>query len=1563
MKKKKVRRLLRWLLIVPLTPIALFLLLAVLIYIPPVQHFAVGKVTAALSESLHMQVSIGSVRLAFPLDLALHRVNVTERGDTLLDARSLRLNVRLLPLLSGRADVDGLELYGVVVDTRSYLSDTRIKGHAKALTAAAHGVDWKQEVVKIDRAALRGADFLIALSDTAQDDTTKTALRWNISVARADISHSRLRLSLPGDTLHIGATIGRLSLRDGRFDLGSPYYSVRSLSLSDCGASYDLTTAKPTAGLDPNHLSLTDLNLQLDTLSYNADGELRAALRHARVSEKSGLAVAGLHGSVYMDTSRLILPALHMATPHSRLDASVSMDYKSLLAGGDGKLSALVDASIGRADIVSALSGRELDATLQQLPAAPLTVKAEASGNADHLRLDRLHIAWPGICALEASGYVVDALKDQRRGDIKAKLTTRHMAPVEALLPASLRRTLRLPGGMRAEGNVKFRADDYDVRLRLDVGGGSLALKARTNLRRETYTAQVGAVGFPVRLFAPSLAIGPVTGQVKAAGHSFDPVAPRAAINAEAALQRFSYDRHDLSGIKAHAGLRQGRLEATATTAQGPLQGTLHLDASLTRKLYKAALTADLHTIDLLALGVSKDSVTAGTKVEVEAATDAAFSHMSLAGSLRQNRFSSPRKSAMAKDITFDLATSPDTTTALVSAGDLYLRAGSKAQMEGLMRQADRLMGVVKRQLADRHIDQAALKPYLPSLSFHLDAGQDNPIYNIARFKGYSFSGVHLVVQTHPDVGLSGRGNVGRLKLGKLQLDTIHTRIFQDSTGIQIEGYVRNERKTNPNPFEARLKTYFLNKGAGIELAFFDAQGKKGVDMGLRADFAPEGMTLRLYPDHPVLAYRSFRVNRDNFIFLGRNKSIRADVDLVADDGTTMKIYGEPKAADADTDDEAADSLALMHASGGGLTQTVADTSLINDLTVSLSHLNLGELSNVLPYLPRFSGMLSGDFHLTDDRARKQFSAMASLQADDFSFEGTDLGRIGLEAIYLPKGGGEHHASAFVSSGDEEVLDIEGTYFDRDGGTYEGTARLHDFPLQMLNGFMTGTDVALKGIAEGELEVKGAAGSPTLNGTLDLNEAHIYSDVYGFDFRTDERAVEIRDGRLIFDNYNLYSTGRNPLVLNGVFDMSDFSRMQMDITAKASNFELINTKKKAQSMVYGKVYSHINASVKGTTDNLSIRGRLEVLNRTNMTYILKDSPLSVDDRLHNLVQFVSFTDTLARPEEPLEPAASFNLVMGISVSDAAIFHCNLSEDGQSYVDLEGGGDLTMRMTDSGDMSLTGRFTVNSGEMKYALPVIPLKAFKLEQGSYVEFTGDMMNPTLHITAKERTKAVVTEDDQQRSVAFDVGVKLTKPLNDMGLEFTIEAPEDLSIQNELAAMSAEQRGKAAVTLMATGMYMSEESMMQGSGFKANNALNAFLQSEIQQIAGSALKTVDISLGVESGTSEVGTTTTDYSFQFAKRFWGNRVSVIVGGKVSTGADAQNSTESFINNVSVEYRLDRGATRYVKVFYDRDTQDPLEGALTRTGAGLVLRRKTDRLGELFIFKKKKTVNATHDQ
>lgn len=1520
--KKPIKKALKWLGITVATPIALFLLLAILLYIPPVQNFAVHQVANYLSGNLGMDVRIDKVRLAFPLDLAVHHMTAVEKGDTLLNADRLRLNVKLMPLFEGRADVDGFELYGLVIDTKSYISDTRIKGHAGQLTAAAHGVDWEKELVNLDHARLHDADIYVTLSDTAKKDTTESKAKWNIAVKKVDIERSKVHLQMPGDSMRIYANLGRAALRGGAFDTGRNYYAVKALQLQDCDVNYDIPYIKPVAGIDPNHIAVKRLTLMLDTLSYNNEGVLRAGLRGLTLHEKCGLDVTRLSGSVYMDTTQLRLPALRLRTPASRIDADVAFDFKAFSAGKGGHCQAMVDASIGYDDIRTLATGYVDKAYLRALPHKPLAIKGTVSGNIDHLRLPSLTLNMPGVLQASANGYTNYVTKGWRNGKFNFNLRTKSLAAVRQLMPASLKQSINVPDGLSLRGKAAFNGSRYDADIKAGIGRGSLAAKAKLDVKRETYKVVATAHQLPIASIVRGVPVGPFSGSLRASGSGWDVMSPRASLTADAKVNALSYERYPLGGISVKANLRGGKAVAHFEADNPLLQGNGHIEALLGRHNYEVAVKASLPNLDLKKLGVTTDTLYFGTDIDIKATANKAFTAYALSGSIANNHFTTQRMSAMAKDILFDLATSRDTTTANISAGDLRLRLGAKGDIPHLGTHLARFANELQKEAKTYNIDQEKLKTYLPVMAFYLDAGRDNPLYNIARMKGYSFSSAYVNLNTDPHVGMTGDARMGALNVGALLLDTIDTHIFQDSTGVQMRGLVKNGKK-NPNPLEVRMRSYVMRSGAGIELSYYDSEGERGVDVGLQAALVDGGMNIHLYPENPVLAYRNFKVNKDNYIFLGKDNSIRADVDLLADDGTGLKIYGEPK-----------DS--------------------VNDLTVSVNQVNLGELSAVLPYMPKLSGMLSGDVHVTDDSQHKQLSAMASLTADNFKYEDMPLGNVGIDAVYLPKTGGEHQASAFISSNGKEVLACNGTYFDRDGGTFEGDAQLHDFPLQMLNGFMAGTDVALKGIAGGDLRVNGSLDKPVINGSLDLDSAHIYSDVYGFDLRTDERALDIKDSRIIFSDYRLFSTGKEPMVLNGTFDMSDFERMRMDFAMRANNFELINTRKKAQSMLFGKVYANYVGTLKGTTDNLSLRGKLEVLDRTDVTYILKDSPLSVDDRLHDLVQFTNFKDSTqtVQPEKAVD--GGMDITMGISISDAAIFHCNLSDDGQSYVKLEGGGDMTLRMTQQGDMRMTGLFTTNSGEMKYQLPVIPLKTFQIVQGSYVQFTGDVMNPTLNIAAKERTKAVVTEDDRQRSVAFDVGVKITKPLNDMGLEFTIEAPEDLNIQNQLASMSAEQRGKAAVTMMATGMYMTDETMMSGSGFKANNALNAFLQSEIQNIAGSALKTIDINLGVESGTSQTGTSTTDYSFQFAKRFWGNRISVIIGGKVSTGADATNSAENFINNVSVEYRLDQGATRYVKAFYDRDTQDPLEGQLTKTGAGLVLRRKTDKLGELFIFRNK---------
>ena len=395
---------------------------------------------------------------------------------------------------------------------------------------------------------------------------------------------------------------------------------------------------------------------------------------------------------------------------------------------------------------------------------------------------------------------------------------------------------------------------------------------------------------------------------------------------------------------------------------------------------------------------------------------------------------------------------------------------------------------------------------------------------------------------------------------------------------------------------------------------------------------------------------------------------------------------------------------------------------------------------------------------------------------------------------------------------------------------------------------------------------------------------------------------------------------------------------------------LINAKQEPKSIAYGKAFVNFLARLQGPLDEMKMRGRLDVLGTTDMTYMLLDSPLSADNRLNDLVKFTDFTDsTQTVITRPAPSGLSADLT--INVSQGAHIVCDLNAEQTNYVDLMGGGELRMRYDTEG-IKLTGRYTLSDGEMKYSLPIIPLKTFNIKEGSYVEFTGDPMNPKLNITATERTKATVTDESGVgRSVVFNCGVEITKTLNDMGLKFIIDAPEDNAVSGELTTMSDEERGKIAVTMLTTGMYLADGNT---GSFSMNSALSSFLQSEINSIAGSALKTLDLSVGIDNTTDASGSMHTDYSFKFAKRFFNNRLKVEIGGKVSSGTDYGGRTNSFFDNVSMEYRLNQNATQNVKIFYQQNVYDWLEGYNSMYGAGFVWRRKLNNFWDIIRFWKK---------
>ncbi|WP_300877745.1 translocation/assembly module TamB domain-containing protein, partial [uncultured Duncaniella sp.] len=338
----------------------------------------------------------------------------------------------------------------------------------------------------------------------------------------------------------------------------------------------------------------------------------------------------------------------------------------------------------------------------------------------------------------------------------------------------------------------------------------------------------------------------------------------------------------------------------------------------------------------------------------------------------------------------------------------------------------------------------------------------------------------------------------------------------------------------------------------------------------------------------------------------------------------------------------------------------------------------------------------------------------------------------------------------------------------------------------------------------------------------------------------------------------------------------------------------------------------------------------------------------------DMVHFVQFNDTTSvqNADSITTTSMALNLDARLHINEGSTINVDLSANGSNKVHLLPQGDVAFTMSELNGERLTGRININSGYVRYTPPFMSEKNFAFQEGSYVAFNGDMMNPILNIQAIDVIKANVTQEGQNsRLVNFDVKLSITNTLENMNVAFDLSTDDDITVQNELASMSAEQRANQAMNMLLYNVYT-------GAGTKGNanlsgNQLYSFLTSQLNSWAANNIRGVDISFGIDQYDKTYAgstSTTTSYSYRVSKSFFNDRFKIVVGGNYSTDADAdENFSQNLINDISFEYMLNQSGSMYIKIFRHTGYESILEGEITQTGVGFVLKKKLNTLWELF--------------
>ena len=479
----------------------------------------------------------------------------------------------------------------------------------------------------------------------------------------------------------------------------------------------------------------------------------------------------------------------------------------------------------------------------------------------------------------------------------------------------------------------------------------------------------------------------------------------------------------------------------------------------------------------------------------------------------------------------------------------------------------------------------------------------------------------------------------------------------------------------------------------------------------------------------------------------------------------------------------------------------------------------------------------------------------------------------------------------------------------------------------------------LQGKVEGTFVWGNTFAPDKLSGQILLSDVLCSIPAYSLQLHTTETlAIPLERGRLSLNALPLYSTGKQPLLLDGsIVLFGGAPSLQLRLTAR--NVNLLQPLPTREAVLYGKALISGDVTLSGPLNTLSVGGNLQLRPGSSIHYIFKDAILTASNQLDNVVTFVSF-DADTPPASSAKARLvtnSLSMNLNLTIAPTAQLEVSLGASKQNDVVLQGGGTLNLQYIPATGMRLSGKYTIEAGELNMNVPLLHVSHMAIRPGSAITWSGNPQNPQLNITAEDRIRASVTLDGSPQSILFVTGVSLTDTMEKLNVQFTLAAPESASMQNTLATLSPEERGKLSVALLTTGLYLGEG----GTGNLMNTALMGILQAQLDNISRDAFRTVDVSVGIEplpDGVSGVSTRT-DYSFSVAKRLWNNRIRIIIGGSVTTNNE-RIEDDAVIDNISIEWRITPAGNQYLRFFYDKNYESILEGEIRETGVGYAYRK-----------------------
>lgn len=639
----------------------------------------------------------------------------------------------------------------------------------------------------------------------------------------------------------------------------------------------------------------------------------------------------------------------------------------------------------------------------------------------------------------------------------------------------------------------------------------------------------------------------------------------------------------------------------------------------------------------------------------------------------------------------------------------------------------------------------------------------------------------------------------------------------------------------------------------------------------------------------------------------------------------------------------------------GSISLNPADT-----LFVGFNNVNLDNLSRLIGSKDfRLRGLMTGDARFFDMRNKAMF--LTEIRIDSLSINGQPMGLTTLSS--RSAGTGEPlMMEVQIKRGSIKTLQLTGQYNPvTDSLNFDLT--VDKLRMDIANPFVNDDLQDVKGLATGNVSIRGTRKDPLLNGNILMQKASFIIDYLNTRFSFTHNVVITPDAFTVTDMKMLDDEGHLGHV-TGAIRHQKFENLSLDFEVDFTNFVLLNEVESRNEGYWGRAYATGVGSIKGPLESMTID--VSAKTSANTKFFI---PVYTTDEAAKM-DFITYVE---RPKDDIEvdlldfsdenrkgyEVNIYGITVNIDLEITPEAEVQLIFDSKvgDVIHASGSGNLRVFIPPTSAWTITGDYTIEQGDYQFTLQNMPVKRLQIEPGATLKWTGDVANAQLDIDAVYRTKASLydllqdeSNPDLTQRIPVECHLVMTGYLETPNFDFNIVLPptsNDLA-RTQLQNLTKEELNKQVISLLILNRFTPLQGTGSGTARGYENAgistTTEVLSNQLNYWLSQISKDFDVGFNYRPGDQ---LTSDEVEVALSKQLLKNRMTINVNGNVDVRPTTAN-TSQLVGDVEVEYKIKPSGKVRVKAFTRANDHLLYEYAPYTQGVGLFYREEFDTFGDL---------------